>query len=46
MSLKKFSRAGLIAVAGAILLGIMLSLPTYSIILRADAERSACRGAR
>src|SRR5580693_2881304 len=29
MSLKRFSRAGLIASAGAILLGIMLSLPTY-----------------
>ena len=29
MSLKRFSRAGLIAGAGAILLGIMLSLPTY-----------------
>src|SRR5580692_6061943 len=30
MSLKKFSRAGLIAFAGAILLGIALSLPTYN----------------
>src|ERR1700734_103719 len=29
MSLKKFSRAGLIGFVGAILLGIVLSLPTY-----------------
>jgi Amt family ammonium transporter len=29
MSLKKFSRAGLIAFAGAVLLGIVLSVPTY-----------------
>jgi Amt family ammonium transporter len=29
MSLKKFSRAGLLALAGAILLGIALSVPTY-----------------
>src|SRR5579862_4760052 len=29
MSLKKFSRAGLVALAGAILLGILLSVPTF-----------------
>src|SRR6202044_4090011 len=29
MSLKKFSRAGLLALAGAILLGLALSVPTF-----------------
>ncbi len=29
MSLKRFSRAGLVALAGAILLGIVLSVPTF-----------------
>jgi len=29
MTLKKFSRAGLLALAGAILLAIALSLPTF-----------------
>ncbi len=41
MSLKKFSRAGLIAFAGAILLGIVLSLPTY----HASYAQAPTRGA-
>ena len=38
MSLKKFSRAGLLAFAGAILLAIVLSLPTFHALLRASAR--------
>ena len=41
MLLKKFSRAGLIGVAGAILLGIILCLPTYHVSFAQTATAPA-----